>query len=348
MNVIHTIQMDLLCKGTTKQVEAVQGDQNTRTVNFELHCGQEVWSIPEDASALIRYRCPDGTAGAYDTMPDGSPAWSAEGHRLTVRLAPCVLAAAGLVWLSVSLLRGSEILSTFSVTVDVQEDVNGSGQTQQGSGYAIAFLPQTKQAEAGQFLQVEQVDAQGRALSVRTAPIPMTCCVTITQNPDGSFVADKTVEQLEEAYQAGKTVAACFDDGEMPVYMSLVTRFGEGSWAFARAADPDFFAAFIWKDGVNLQKRRMRSSYLVKVPAEQFKPDSSGNVYLTQSYDSFADIVWNGGGVVLDCAGASGVMQRFVPAMYHFENGVFTLTVLASLRGTYRFIFSNGTWTPPA
>lgn len=63
--------MDLARPGITKAAYAVQGDSNTRSLEIELRCNGMTWTVPDGTDLLIRYWKPDGTAGIYDTMPDG-------------------------------------------------------------------------------------------------------------------------------------------------------------------------------------------------------------------------------------------------------------------------------------
>ena len=76
-------------------MDMVEGDQYARQLELSLLCGGESWEIPEDVHATVRFRKPDGTGGEYDSLPDGSPAWSASGNVLTVELAPQVLSCPG-------------------------------------------------------------------------------------------------------------------------------------------------------------------------------------------------------------------------------------------------------------
>ena len=95
MYVKHKLEIDLSGQAVMPRVDMVEGDQYTRQLELSLLCGGESWEIPEDVHAAVRFRKPDGTGGEYDSLPDGSPAWSASGNVLTVELAPQVLSCPG-------------------------------------------------------------------------------------------------------------------------------------------------------------------------------------------------------------------------------------------------------------
>ena len=93
----------------------------TVAAKMEL-CGGEAWSMPEDALARMRYCKSDGTKGIYDTLPDGTAAWSAEGNVITVVLAPQMLTAAGMVLAQLELIQGTAALATFTIQIGVERN----------------------------------------------------------------------------------------------------------------------------------------------------------------------------------------------------------------------------------
>ena len=102
MTTTQKLKLDFNLQGTAPRIRAVQGDLYTRLVEISLYSHKSPWAIPEDAAVLIRYRKPDRTAGAYDTLPNGESAWRIQGNTVTVTIAPDVLALAGEVSLIVS------------------------------------------------------------------------------------------------------------------------------------------------------------------------------------------------------------------------------------------------------
>ena len=75
MIITHKLQpMDLTHKKNTSRVDVVQDDKYSRDIEFTLTENGIAWQIPDGATAVVRYKKPDGTGGNYDTLPDGSTA----------------------------------------------------------------------------------------------------------------------------------------------------------------------------------------------------------------------------------------------------------------------------------
>lgn len=85
-----------------------------------LLAGEEAWQIPEETVVLVRYRKPDGIGGIYDTLPDGTAAWSKDGSKVTVILAPQMLTVPGCVSAQVELQCGDGVLATFTIQIIVE------------------------------------------------------------------------------------------------------------------------------------------------------------------------------------------------------------------------------------
>ena len=122
MEVKHKHVVDLTDRQITVMMDAVQGD-NGRILELEMLSAGEKWPLPEALAVKIRYQKPDGTGGIYDTLPDGTSAWSGEGNVLTVALAPEVCTAAGRVLLQIHLMKGQTQLTTFAMGLRVQPEV---------------------------------------------------------------------------------------------------------------------------------------------------------------------------------------------------------------------------------
>lgn len=169
MIVTHYVTIDLQDKGAVPQIDATQDDQYTRDLAICLMEGDSDWIIPEDAAVVIRYCKSDGVGGEYDTMPDGSAAWSAEGNVLRLALAPQVLTCPGTVMLSATMIREAEVLSIFSVAISVRPRVRGIFAESEAYYNVSGFLPGPVNAEKGQYLRIAQVDSQGRVVAVEGA-----------------------------------------------------------------------------------------------------------------------------------------------------------------------------------
>lgn len=171
MIVKHKLTMDLTGQAGMPRAEMVEGDQYVRQLELSLYCGGEPWSIPEDVRAMISFRRADGTGGAYDTLGDGTPAWTVAGHVLTVDIGSQVLTVAGPVLLSVALYRGNGKISTFAVLLSVQQAI-APGQESGGALHVTGFLCAPENAAVGQFFRVAAVDDHGAVTRVEAVAMP--------------------------------------------------------------------------------------------------------------------------------------------------------------------------------
>ena len=119
MIITSKLKMDLTQHTAIPMIHAVQDDRYSRYLELSLFSAGAPWPVPEDASVRVRYSKSDGKGGEYDTLPDGSCAWSKAENVLTIALAPQVLTVPGPVRLSVVLLQGHRRLSTFTILVRV-------------------------------------------------------------------------------------------------------------------------------------------------------------------------------------------------------------------------------------
>lgn len=176
MLITHQINMDLTHPGTMTRLAAVQGDSGTRQIALSLFSDGKPWSVPEHATASVRYRKPDGTGGFYDTMPDGQTAWSAAGNMLTVTLAPQMLTIPGCVIAQAELTEGTQILATFSFQIIVEE--NPSAGTPTSEDYVNWLGWMEKQLT----LRLEEAKEDGSF----TGATPQLQIGTVTTLPAGS------------------------------------------------------------------------------------------------------------------------------------------------------------------
>lgn len=120
----HKINMDLAIRNTLPQLSAVQGDRNSRAVEITMTASGVAWAPENVDTVFLRYRKIDGTGGCYDTLPDGTKAWSLEGNVLSVILAPQVLAVPEMVEAQAVLISGEQSVATFEFLIYVEEDLS--------------------------------------------------------------------------------------------------------------------------------------------------------------------------------------------------------------------------------
>lgn len=186
MKIVQKISMDLARRDFTPRVTVKQGDANSRQVELALFTGGVAWEIPADAMAIIRYRKADGTAGLYDTLPDGSPAASAAENVLTVNLAPQMLTAAGAVCTDVVLVQGETRLATFNFVIQVEIAPISGAALESQDYYKVVTLDQINAALAERVKTVNSIgpdeDGNVNVDAVPTSGGTFTGPVYIAQN----------------------------------------------------------------------------------------------------------------------------------------------------------------------
>lgn len=133
MMLTSTISADLMTPGFPPLVYAVQGEQYSRQIEMHLYDGGLPWTVPGGVYIAMRYSKPDGTKGYYDTLPDGSQAWSVSGNRVSIFVAPQMLAVPGFVTAQLEIILNQSILATFSLRLKVE--ANPAAALQQSEDY---------------------------------------------------------------------------------------------------------------------------------------------------------------------------------------------------------------------
>lgn len=170
MIITHRLKMNLGEGEILQRLELPMGDTNSRKIELYLYANQALWIVPTDATVVIRYKKPDGTVGEYDTLPDGTAAWSASSNLLTLALAPQVLTTAGTVILYASLYQEEAMLQTFAIEILVKAPFE-NGRISRAVASEDYFrvtnvLRGPVTAQVGQVLTVGAVDTQGRTSQV--------------------------------------------------------------------------------------------------------------------------------------------------------------------------------------
>lgn len=171
MIIIHKRSIDLARREIPATIDTVQDDCG-RVLALKLYADGIPWPIPDGVCAVVHYCKADGTGGEYDTLPDGSCAWSASGNMLHLALAPQVLTAAGRTQLSVKLSDGANTVSTFALELNVLPGLRRRKEESESYSNVAAFLTAPRSAEAGQYLRVLQVDPTGRVVALETVDAP--------------------------------------------------------------------------------------------------------------------------------------------------------------------------------
>lgn len=146
MTTTQKISMDLTRRAPTPVVYAKQGDSNSRVLDISLHSSGTEWEIPANATAVIRYRKEDGTAGIYDTLPNETAAYAISGNTLSITLAPQMLTCPGLVQADVLLSGETELLATFDFQIVVEKSPVFDAELESQDYYKCITLHQINDA----------------------------------------------------------------------------------------------------------------------------------------------------------------------------------------------------------
>ena len=159
MLITNKITVDMYRRGVAPNVDAVQGDSNTRAVEITLTENGTQWNIPNDSTAAVAFSKPDGTRGLYDELPDGSAATTISGNTVTAILAPQVLTCAGTASVSVVFYDADgDTLATFPFRVTVEKNP-AAGKRVSNDYYAIQNLAQANEAYHVLLDRLEKLEA---------------------------------------------------------------------------------------------------------------------------------------------------------------------------------------------
>lgn len=133
------LRVDLLDPGAPQIIHAVQDDSNSRKIAFNIYAGGAQWAVPDGTLVTVRYKKPDGTAGFYDTLPDGNtPAATIDGNVVTVALVPQAFTVCGNVPIQIKLYDSAGTsIATFAVVMHVSVNVVSDAEIVSSDYYSI-------------------------------------------------------------------------------------------------------------------------------------------------------------------------------------------------------------------
>ena len=133
------LRVDLLDPGAPQIIHAVQDDSNSRKIAFNIYAGGAQWAVPDGTLVTVRYKKPDGTAGFYDTLPDGStPAATIDVNVVTVAIVPQALTVCGNVPVQIKLYDSTGAsIATFAVVMHVSANVVSDAEIVSSDYYSV-------------------------------------------------------------------------------------------------------------------------------------------------------------------------------------------------------------------
>lgn len=381
MNTVTRIKMDIGKPNLFLSANAVQGDSYSRSLMLTLYNGISPWIIPDGVTAAVRYAKPDRTKGYYDTMPDGTRAWSTQGNALTIQLAPQMLTVAGNVKVQIELIQGTHILSTFTITVYVEENpAAGILKSENYVNWLQWMLDQSQEqvqitqaaAEAAQHAaNVSSSNAQAISTALQEAKSSAseaasfaqsaeTACKDVAEIADDvtAIVAGNTAYTKEESDHryvhsiisaASGNLLALPDSTFAPLQQLKI--FGKTIQNNTPAPEAPADLINIGNDGhINLRLLNKNLICKDKFPSSTTKNgvtfvnngDGSFNISGTATVNTSFTLDWNtNGSVITDLLHRGG---RFVFSCdkMAYHNTVFNCTISYRYEGNLIYIFSDG------
>lgn len=139
LEAIAALRVDLLDPGAPQIIHAVQDDSDSRKIAFSIYAGGAQWAVPDGTLVTVRYKKPDGTAGFYDTLPDGStPAATIDGNVVTVALVPQAFTVCGNVPVQIKLYDSAGAsIATFAIVMHVSANVVSDAEIVSSDYYSV-------------------------------------------------------------------------------------------------------------------------------------------------------------------------------------------------------------------
>lgn len=162
-------------------IDVMQGDAYTRQLEFTLYSGGEAWKVPDGVSVAVAYRGASGH-GLYDTLPNGTAAYTVSGNVVTVTLIPQVAA-----------VRGDTIVSVLFT------DANGKQLATFAVVVRVAFNPAIGAGTPEHYYSIREWVGAG----------PFQ--VTLIQSGDGSWVSEDYYDDIRRAYEAKRPMVCLIE-----------------------------------------------------------------------------------------------------------------------------------------
>lgn len=227
------LRVDLLDPSAPQIIHAVQDDSNSRKIAFSIYAGGAQWDVPDGTLVTVRYKKPDGTAGFYDTLPDGStPATTIDGNVVTVVLVPQAFTVRGNVPVQIKLYDSAGAsIATFAVVMHVSANVVSDAEIVSSNYYSVltkqiadalaaasgiegnVTAAQAAAEQAASSASAAAGSAKAAAGSASTASTAADQAQTAAANADQSETnAANSASDAEDAKTAAETAAGSASD----------------------------------------------------------------------------------------------------------------------------------------
>lgn len=212
------LRVDLLDPGAPQIIHAVQDDSDSRKIAFNIYAGGAQWAVPDGTLVTVRYKKPDGTAGFYDTLPDGStPAATIDGNVVTVALVPQAFTARGNVPVQIKLYNSAGAsIATFAVVMHVSANVVSDAEIVSSDYYSVLTKQIADVLAAAEGIESNVAAAQAAAEQAASSASAAAGSATAAAGSadTASTAADQAQTAATNAGQSETNAASSASDAE--------------------------------------------------------------------------------------------------------------------------------------
>lgn len=208
------LRVDLRDPGAPQIIHAVQDDSNSRKIAFSIYAGGTQWAVPDGTLVTVRYKKPDGTAGFYDTLPDGStPAAMIDGNVVTVALVPQAFTVRGNVPVQIKLYDSAGTsIATFAVVMHVSANVVSDAEIVSSDYYSVLTKQIADALAAAEEIPGQVSAAQAAATNAENAATPVLAILSSGAGAHNSIYRGKNLGTSVTAAQWAAIADGSFTD----------------------------------------------------------------------------------------------------------------------------------------
>lgn len=208
------LRVDMLDPGAPQIIHAVQDDSNSRKIAFSIYAGGAQWAVADGTLVTVRYKKPDGTAGFYDTLPDGStPAATIDGNVVTVALVPQALTVRGNVPVQIKLYDSAGTsIATFAVVMHVSANVVSDAEIVSSDYYSVLTKQIADVLAAAEGIEGNVTAAQAAATNAENAAASVTDILSSGAGAHNSIYRGKNLGTSVTAAQWAAIADGSFTD----------------------------------------------------------------------------------------------------------------------------------------
>lgn len=208
------LRVDMLDPGAPQIIHAVQDDSNSRKIAFSIYAGGAQWAVPDGTLVTVRYKKPDGTAGFYDTLPDGStPAATINGNVVTVALVPQAFTVRGNVPVQIKLYdTAGTSITTFAVVMNVSANVVSDAEVVSSDYYSVLTKQIADVLAAAEGIEGNVTAAQTAATNAENAAAPVLAILSSGAGAHNSIYRGKNLGTSVTAAQWAAIADGSFTD----------------------------------------------------------------------------------------------------------------------------------------